>query len=301
MPEEGVNLTPNDHLLTAEEIQTIIRLFVNQGVNRIRFTGGEPLLRNDLNDIISAANELKPEGLKEIAMTTNGITLARKVPKLKKAGLDAVNVSLDTLDPFKFQLLTRRNGMEKVMNSIQTALDYDLKVKVNSVIIRGLNDDDVHGFAMLAQERPIEVRFIEYMPFDGNRWDRSKLVPYEELLDQIREKHPRLERVEHLDGPNAVSRLWHVDDWKGKIGFISSMTNHFCGTCNRVRITADGNLKTCLFGNDEVSLRDAIRNGYSDSHLLSLIHTALQNKKARHAGMFKIAEDTMRPMTTIGG
>mmetsp|Transcript_16535 Transcript_16535/g.23116 ORF Transcript_16535/g.23116 Transcript_16535/m.23116 type:complete len:384 (-) Transcript_16535:285-1436(-) len=301
MPEEGVQLTPKEELLSAEEINRIVRVFIGEGVNRIRFTGGEPLLRKDLHDIVAATSELKPLGLREIAMTTNGITLGRKVPELKTAGLDSVNVSLDTLDPFKFQLLTRRNGMEKVMDSVQTCLDHGIKTKVNAVIIRGVNDEDVEGFAALAEERPLEVRFIEYMPFDGNRWDSSKLVPYQELVEKIRGKYPEFSRVRHEDAPNAVSKLWQVDGWKGRVGFITSMTEHFCGACNRVRITADGNLKACLFGNEEVSLRDAIREGAADSDLKMIIHETLQRKKARHAGMFDIAKDTMRPMTTIGG
>eukprot|EP00465_Bigelowiella_longifila_P009738 CAMPEP_0185273560 /NCGR_PEP_ID=MMETSP1359-20130426/49824_1 /TAXON_ID=552665 /ORGANISM="Bigelowiella longifila, Strain CCMP242" /LENGTH=234 /DNA_ID=CAMNT_0027866239 /DNA_START=100 /DNA_END=804 /DNA_ORIENTATION=- len=234
-------------------------------------------------------------------MTTNGITLGRKVPELKAAGLDSVNVSLDTLDPFKFQLLTRRNGMEKVLESVQTSLDHGIKTKVNAVIIRGVNDEDVEGFAALAEERPLEVRFIEYMPFDGNRWDSSKLVPYQELVEKIRGKYPDFSRVRHEDAPNAVSKLWQVEGWKGRVGFITSMTKHFCGSCNRVRITADGHLKACLFGNEEVSLRDALREGATDGDLKMIIHETLQRKKARHAGMFDIAKDTMRPMTTIGG
>mmetsp|Transcript_14797 Transcript_14797/g.20733 ORF Transcript_14797/g.20733 Transcript_14797/m.20733 type:complete len:422 (+) Transcript_14797:169-1434(+) len=301
MPEEGVQLTPEQRLLDAEEIQRITSLFVEEGVNRIRFTGGEPLLRKDLADIVKATSELRPKGLREIAMTTNGITLGRKVADLKDAGLDSVNVSLDTLDPFKFEILTRRRGMDKVLESVQKSLDFGIKTKVNAVIIRGVNDDDVHGFAALAQKQPLEVRFIEYMPFDGNRWDHSKLVPYMELVDRIREKYPNFTRVKHEDAPNAVSRLWHVEGWEGRIGFISSMTDHFCGTCNRIRITADGNLKSCLFGNEEVSLRDAMRNGATNQDLKQLIHQTLQLKKARHAGMFDIAKDTMRPMTTIGG
>jgi len=301
MPEEGVKLTPEERLLTADEIKRIFNIFVADGVNRIRLTGGEPLLRKDLTDIVKTANDLRPNGLREIAMTTNGITLGRKVPELVEAGLDSVNVSLDTLDPFKFQLLTRRKGMEKVLESVQTALDHGIKVKVNAVIIRGLNDDDVMGFADMAVDRPLEVRFIEYMPFDGNRWDRSKLVPYQELVERIGKKHPSLSRVKHEDAPNAVSKLWHVEGWKGRIGFISSMTDHFCDTCNRVRVTADGHLKVCLFGNEEISLRDAMRAGASDQELRRIINQTLQKKKAQHAGMMNLAKSTMRPMTTIGG
>ncbi len=304
MPEGGVDLTPDQQLLTRSEVARVLGVFVSRGVDRVRFTGGEPLLRKDLPEIIAEADTLRAEGLKEIALTTNGLTLGRRVDELASAGLDSVNISLDTLDPNKFMILTRRKGLERVVASARAAADHPsgLRVKINVVVIRGVNDDDVLQFVELTKSSPIDVRFIEYMPFDGNRWASKKLVPYAELVDRIQQRYP-LERFKDgsLDGPNAVSRLWHVPGWAGRVGFIASMTDHFCAGCNRLRVTADGNLKVCLFGNAETSLRDAMRSGADDDTLARIVAEALQRKKPRHGGMEHIARTTMRPMTTIGG
>lgn len=184
MPAEGVELTPKSHLLSQEEIVRLANLFICSGVNKIRLTGGEPTIRKDIEDICLHLSSLK--GLKTLAITTNGIILKKKLPKLKECGLNALNISLDTLVPAKFEFMTRRKGHERVMESINSAIEIGFNpVKVNCVIMRGVNDDEICDFVELTREKPINVRFIEFMPFDGNIWNSKKLVPYAEMLDTV--------------------------------------------------------------------------------------------------------------------
>ncbi|KAJ1972696.1 hypothetical protein H4R35_004534 [Dimargaris xerosporica] len=331
MPEEGVPLTPNDQLLQTEEILYLARVFVAQGVTKIRLTGGEPTIRKDFAAIVAQLNLLRPLGLRSISVTTNGIALKRKLPHLVANGLDGINFSLDTLDPFKFQLITRRKGMERVLECLDQALKYtpDVTTKINCVVTGGVNDDEVGDFVELTRTRPVHIRFIEYMPFDGNRWKSTKLVPSHELLKRIESRFGSVDKL--TDAPNDTSRSYRVPGYQGQFGFISSMTDHFCSTCNRIRLTADGNLKVCLFGNAEVSLRDFVRthmaselealqqcNGNlnqlqnalslttdscapQEAELLQVIQAAIGKKKQRHAGMLEIAKMRNRPMILIGG
>ncbi|KAI9316869.1 molybdopterin cofactor synthesis protein a [Dichotomocladium elegans] len=282
MPEEGVPLTPNDQLLTTNEILTLARLFVEQGVTKIRLTGGEPTVRPDLIDICSGIDQLRSQGLESIGITTNGIALKRKLPMLRSAGLDSLNISLDTMDKNMFEIMTRRRGFDNVLGSIQQALRLNFRsVKINCVVMRGINDDQVMDFVAYTQDHPITVRFIEYMPFDGNRWNKDKMIPYRELIDRIESRFGRL--VKLSDDLNDTTKAYQVPGYHGKIGFITSMTDHFCGTCNRLRITADGSIKVCLFGQTEVSLRDMLRQGKDKNEVLASIGAAVQKKKRQHA------------------
>uniref|UniRef100_A0A8C4HNN1 Molybdenum cofactor biosynthesis protein 1 n=1 Tax=Dicentrarchus labrax TaxID=13489 RepID=A0A8C4HNN1_DICLA len=296
MPEEGVKLTPRSQLLSTSEVLTLARLFVQEGVEKIRLTGGEPLIRPDVLDIISELRKL--EGLKTIAVTTNGMNLARLLPKLKETGLDLINISLDSLVPAKFEFIVRRKGFHKVMEGIDKAIEMGYNpVKVNCVIMRGLNEDELLDFVALTEKKPLEVRFIEYMPFDGNKWNFKKMVSYQEMLDRIRQQWPNLEKLQ--TGQTDTAKTFQVPGFKGQVGFITSMSEHFCGSCNRLRITADGNLKVCLFGNSEVSLRDVLRSGAPDEELLQIIGAAVGRKKKQHAGMFSISQMKNRPMILI--
>jgi len=259
------------------------------------------LVRPDLVSIMQQLNALRSLGLQSITMTTNGITLTHKLATLISAGLNSINISLDTLDPLKFELITRRKGHNRVLQGMEASLESRSleAVKINCVVMRNINDNELCDFVSLTRHKPIHVRFIEYMPFDGNRWTDVKFVSYKQMLDTIKEKYPSIERQE--DQPSETSKNYRVPGFQGKFGFISSMSDHFCHTCNRLRLTADGNLKVCLFGANEVSLRDAIRRGYTEQQLRLLIGAAVQRKKARHAGMFEIAKSKNRPMITIGG
>ncbi|KAK8469294.1 hypothetical protein PHAVU_005G042000 [Phaseolus vulgaris] len=298
MPAEGVELTPSPQLLTGTEILRLANLFVSSGVTKIRLTGGEPTVRKDIEDICLELSNLK--GLRTLSMTTNGIALTRKLPKLKDCGLTSVNISLDTLVPAKFEFLTRRKGHEKVMNSINAAIDLGFNpVKVNCVVMRGFNDDEICDFVELTREKPIDIRFIEFMPFDGNVWNVKKLVPYSEMLDTVVKQFPSLKRVQ--DHPTDTAKNFTIDGHEGRVSFITSMTEHFCAGCNRLRLLADGNFKVCLFGPAEVSLRDPLRCGAKDHELGEIIGAAVKKKKASHAGMFDIAKTANRPMIHIGG
>ncbi|XP_037375555.1 molybdenum cofactor biosynthesis protein 1 isoform X3 [Talpa occidentalis] len=296
MPEEGVPLTPKADLLTTEEILTLAQLFVKEGVDKIRLTGGEPLIRPDVVDIVAQLRQL--EGLRTIGVTTNGINLARLLPQLQKAGLTAINISLDTLVPAKFEFIVRRKGFHKVMEGIHKAIELGYSpVKVNCVVMRGLNEDELLDFVALTEGLPLDVRFIEYMPFDGNKWNFKKMVSYKEMLDTLRRRWPELEKLPKEE--SSTAKAFKIPGFQGQVSFITSMSEHFCGTCNRLRITADGNLKVCLFGNSEVSLRDHLRAGAPEEELLRIIGAAVGRKKQQHAELFLMCQDSPPAIPSI--
>jgi cyclic pyranopterin phosphate synthase len=300
MPEQGIELTPDPGLLTTDEFVRIARLFAAMGVDKIRLTGGEPLVRKDIVDICQRLANIP--GIQKLAITTNGILLPRYIERLKAAGVTGLNISLDTLQADRFLMITRRNGYDKVIDSIRLAesLGYD-PVKINCVMMRGVNDDELGAFADLTKNRQLEVRFIEYMPFDDNKWSRNKMFSFMEMMDRI-EAHCGAKLIHVAKGETA--QLFRVPGHVGTVGFIASMTTAFCSTCNRLRMTADGNLKTCLFGEQEWSLRDAIRAGANDDELAVLIRRALFGKHATHGGKAsaeEIAASVNRPMIKIGG
>lgn len=298
MPKGGVELTPRQNLLTSSEVVQLAELFVAWGVRKLRLTGGEPLVRSDAVEIVG--NLSKIPGVEAVAMTTNGLALSKKLPALKAAGLTHVNISLDTLVPAKFEFMSRRRGLHLVRESIDRALDAGFSaVKVNCVVMKGFNEDEMNDFVCLAEHNDLEVRFIEYMPFDGNEWNSTKLFPCRDMLLTVQERWPTIKRLE--GEPNDTAKVYKVPGWKGRIGFITSMTDHFCGSCNRLRITADGNLKVCLFGASEVSLRDALRAGRSPEELMDTVGRAVKKKKFMHAGMNELLKNKNRPMILIGG
>lgn len=280
MPENGVQLSPKSNLLTLEEIALLAEIFVEQGVRKIRLTGGEPTIRSDLVDIIKQLKSI-PQ-LEQVGITTNGLVLTRNLVKYQIAGLDALNISLDTLKPEKFEKITRRKGFEKVVAGIDLAVQLGFKPKLNCVVMKNFNDDELCDFVEWTRDRNVDVRFIEYMPFSGNRWQTEKLMPFNQMLSTIKTQFPDINELPN--GPNDTSKAFKVDGFQGQIGFITSMTEHFCGSCNRLRLTADGNLKVCLFGNKEVSLRDATRANSSRDDLIALIGAAVYRKKKQHAG-----------------
>lgn len=297
-------------------------------------------MRKDIVPLMQSIGSLRSKGLRELAITTNGISLHRKLDSMVEAGLTGVNLSLDTLDPFQFQLMTRRKGFEVVMKSVDRILEMNrvgagIKLKINCVVMRGLNEREIIPFVEMGRDKAIEVRFIEYMPFDGNKWSQNKMMPFKEMLGVIRAKYPDLRKV--TDHANDTSKTYEVPGFAGRVGFITSMTHNFCGSCNRLRVTSDGNLKVCLFGNAEVSLRDLLRrdNGgmpideeafarikkaglehfedptrnegaefaWADreQELLEVIGAAVKRKKAKHAGMGQLENMKNRPMILIGG
>jgi molybdenum cofactor biosynthesis protein A len=298
MPAEGVELKPKTHILSFEEILRLAGLLVAHGVTKIRLTGGEPLIRKELVQLVERLNEL--EGLQELTITTNGLLLPRKLDELKRAGVTGFNISLDTLREDRFEDITRRPGLDTVLEAIHRTADagYD-PVKVNCVVIRGFNEDELVDFVAMTESLPLEIRFIEYMPFDGNTWNTASFLPYREMVDRIQQRWPDFAR--HQDDDSETAKLWRVPGFQGSVGFISSMSDHFCAGCNRIRITADGQLKVCLFGAQEVNLRDLMREGVTDDALLEAVRGALARKAPSHAGMETIAASENRPMILIGG
>ncbi|XP_037718303.1 molybdenum cofactor biosynthesis protein 1 isoform X1 [Drosophila subpulchrella] len=280
MPAEGVPLQPKGNLLTTEEILRLARIFVEQGVRKIRLTGGEPTVRRDIVEIVAQMKAL-PE-LEQVGITTNGLVLTRLLLPLQRAGLDSLNISLDTLKRDRFEKITRRKGWERVIAGIDLAVQLGYRPKVNCVLMRDFNEDEICDFVEFTRDRPVDVRFIEYMPFSGNKWHTERLISYKDTLQTIRQRWPDFEALPN--GPNDTSKAYAVPGFKGQVGFITSMTEHFCGTCNRLRLTADGNIKVCLFGNKEFSLRDAMRNeNITEEQLVDLIGAAVQRKKKQHA------------------
>ncbi|KAG8039189.1 hypothetical protein G9C98_003496 [Cotesia typhae] len=288
MPAEGVKLTKNDKILTTDEIMRLARLFVKNGVKKIRLTGGEPTVRRDIVDIVAQLKSIKD--LESVGMTTNGLTLTRQLPALQRAGLDALNISLDSLRKDRFEKFTRRQGFNRVLASIDLAVQLEYNpVKINCVMMRGFNDDELIDFVKLTKDRPIDVRFIEYMPFSGNNWDEVKMLSFEEMKSIIKKEFSDFQQLE--TPPNSTSKAYCVPGFVGQVGFITSMSQHFCYSCNRLRITADGNIKVCLFeGRSEISLRDAMRNGASDDDLENIIGGAVWKKKKQHAGPSQLRE-----------
>lgn len=299
MPEQGIELTPDASLLQHDEILSLVRLFAKCGVTKIRLTGGEPLL---YKRIVELVHDIREIGIPTIGMTTNGILLHRHLEALHAAGLNRLNISLDTLDESKYMMITRRNGLKRVRDSIQMALALGFNpVKINCVVMRGVNTDEIAQLALLAKDQPIEMRFIEYMPFDDNQWSRNKMFTFMETVDVIEKELNTKLKV----GPcGETAKIFNVDGWVGRLGFITSMTTNFCGTCNRLRLTADGNLKNCLFGEDEVSLRDAMRSGIPMDGVEDIIRACVLRKHAEHGGKATpeaIASSINRPMIKIGG
>lgn len=297
MPADGVPLSPKSHLLTTDEIYYLANIFVEQGIRKIRLTGGEPTVRRDIVSIIEKLKQIPK--LENVGLTTNGLVLTRLLVPMQKAGLDAINISLDTLKPKKFEEITRRKGWERVIAGLDLAIQLGYKPKINCVLMKNFNEDEICDFVEFTKDRNVDVRFIEYMPFSGNKWQTDRLMSFKETLQVIQKQYPNFKALEN--GPNDTSKAFTVPGYTGQVGFITSMTEHFCGTCNRLRITADGNIKVCLFGNKEFSLRDAIRNKCSEEELIDLIATAVQRKRKQHAGMLNLSQMENRPMILIGG
>ncbi len=297
MPADGIPLRPRDELLTFDEIVRLARLMARMGVDKIRLTGGEPTVRRDLPELIARLATIP--GIDSLAMTTNGLTLAERAAEYRAAGLGRINISLDTLRPERFERITRRPGRDRVLAGIDAALAAGLApVKLNMVVIGSVNDDELADFAALTRDRPLHVRFIEYMPFAGNGWDEAGLVPATQMRARIA---ARYELLPLGDAPHAVAREFRIPGHRGTVGFISSMTDHFCGGCNRIRLTARGEIKNCLFKAPAASLRDLLRAGATDACIASAIRGALDAKWERHPPLHELAAASDRAMVQIGG
>lgn len=297
MPVEGIVWKRKEELLDFEEISRVSRVFVKLGIEKIRLTGGEPLMRRDLPNLVSILSSI--EGLKTIAMTTNATLLAENAQRLKDAGISQLNISIDSLQRERFQSLTGRDDLQRVLNGLEAArrIGFD-SIKLNVVAIAGVNEDEVLDFVELVKDTNINVRFIEFMPFRDNNWQVDRVLTYAEMLTKISERY-QLTPLE--TEPGAVARDYAINGHTGTVSFVTSMTESFCSSCNRLRLTADGSVKSCLFFPAEVNLRDRLRAGASDAEIEEMIMYSLMQKPEAHPPAEEIASQLNRSMIEIGG
>ncbi|MET8256005.1 GTP 3',8-cyclase MoaA [Micromonospora sp. NPDC005553] len=300
MPAEGLPWLAGPELLTDEEIVRLVRVAVELlGVTEVRFTGGEPLIRAGLVDIVTAVAALEPRP--RVSLTTNGIGLDRLAPALRAAGLDRVNVSLDTLDPDRFTKLTRRPRLDAVLAGLAGAATVGLSpVKINSVLMRGVNEDEAPALLRFALEHDYQLRIIEQMPLDAQHgWARDTMVTAEEILASLRTVFDL--SPDPTERGAAPAETWLVDGGPARVGVIASVTRPFCGDCDRTRLTADGQVRACLFATEESDLRAALRTGADDDELARRWRTAMWGKRAGHGIDDPTFLQPTRPMSAIGG
>jgi cyclic pyranopterin phosphate synthase len=261
MPEKGIPFVPRNEILTFEEIERLTKILAGLGISKVRITGGEPFVRKDLLDIFKRIKLIN--GIEEIHLTTNGVLTSKYLQELYQIGISGINLSLDTLDKKRFILLTRRDEIEAVLNTFHLALKLTIPLKINMVVMDGINSDDIVTMAELADKFPVEVRFIEEMPFNGGNGQSKKLIWNEkQIYAKLAEAFPNIQKIN--DEPFSTSKNFSVPGFKRNLGIIAGFTRTFCGTCNRIRITAQGMLKICLYDNGVLNLKDLLRNGASD-------------------------------------
>ncbi len=301
LPNGEPPLARKDTILTFEEIVEISEIFVSLGIEKIRLTGGEPLIRKDVEKLIAQISTLKPD-LHDLALTTNGHTLAARAKDLKAAGLDRVTVSLDSLKPANFKRITGVDKLEMVLEAIESANLAKLQpLKINSVVVRNYNDDEVVDFARFAREKALSVRFIEFMPLDsGHEWKREMVVSGKEIREKIESVFP-LELKQKSRGTETAWKFGFADGSPGEIGIIAPVTQMFCGACSRIRLTADGQIRTCLFSNIEHNLRDVLRSSANRSEVIEFIREVTLKKEASHQINEREFVQPERTMSFIGG
>ena len=297
MPED-YQFTPNQQLMQADEIEAIAKAYVQEGVKKIRLTGGEPLVRKDFADILRRLGKLNVE----ITMTTNGTRLHEFVEVIKNSGIKSLNISLDTLQKDRFILMTKRDKQEQVMRNIQLMLDNDINVKVNVVAMKGVNDEEIIDFVKWTKDTPVHIRFIEFMPFDRNKWNSDKVITLQQILDKVSTQF-EIEPLSRL--PHETAKKFKVPGHAGTFAVISTMSAPFCGDCNRIRLTADGKMKNCLFSQSETDILGAYRKG---EDIKPLIYQNISEKKEALGGQFTIDMEKIettalhnRTMISIGG
>ncbi|MGV3502402.1 MAG: GTP 3',8-cyclase MoaA [Adhaeribacter sp.] len=301
MPEEGIAYLPKQELLSYEEMERLLQVTARMGVSKIRITGGEPFLRKDLMPFLHRVKAI--EGIEEIHITTNGVLTLPHVPELKALGIKSVNLSLDTLDRDRFFRITRRDELGKVMDTFHALLAHDIPVKINAVVMEGQNTQDIVPLARLAEQFPVAVRFIEEMPFNGVGNNHPTLTwNYKRILDELKTAFPGLHRSEKE--LFATSENFRIPGHAGSLGIIAAYSRTFCGTCNRIRVTAQGGLKTCLYGNDVLNVRDVLRSGASDEELAAALREVF-GRRAKDGYEAEANSHLIMPgfasMSTIGG
>ena len=301
MPSDGIPLSPKSHLMTAQEIYTIAQFFVKEGVTKIRLTGGEPLVRKDAPEILEKLASLPVE----LAISTNAITTNKHIEHFKKLGIRHINVSLDSLIPERFKSITRRDYFDRVYANIFELVENGFEVKLNCVLMKGINEDEIIDFINLSKNHPIHIRFIEFMPFDGNKWNLSKLVSYQDIMTRVDTAFATADVQRITDRPNDTSKNYKVNGYKGTFAIISTVTNPFCDSCNRIRLTANGRIKNCLFSSTETDLLTALRAG---EPIDALVEKAMKGKHKIRGGMETLEQfkdptqyEKNRSMIAIGG
>ncbi len=300
MPDEGIDFVSRDELLTYEEMLRLARLLASEGINKIRITGGEPFVRKNMDQFILNLSQVK--GIDTIRITTNGTVTAAYIPVLQQAGIDTINLSLDTLDKERFYKITRRDVFDKVINCLHQLIDNGFKVKINMVVMSGLNHQDIIPMARLAEQHPVSVRFIEEMPFNGDGRLPDTTWNYRQIEQHLLETFPSLEKKPYK--PASTTYDYSVTGFKGDLGIIAAYSRTFCGTCNRIRVTPQGMLKTCLYDNGVFDLKALMRNGANDEDLVVAIKSACSNRakdgfEAERANFS--SGRSLSSMTSIGG
>lgn len=298
MPSEGVKAIKHSEILTYEDIIRITKIAAVLGVTKIRLTGGEPLLRKNLVYLISSIAQT--QGIKDLSLTTNGLLLKQYAKQLTSAGLNRVNISLDSLDPIKYKEITRGGNIEQVLQGIEEAESCGLApIKINMVPVRGFNDEEIIRFASLTIEKPYHIRFIEFMPIGAKDfWSVERYISTDEIKDKVSVLAPLLPVKLNQLGP---ARYFRFQNAKGLIGFISPISDHFCHSCNRLRLTADGKIRPCLFSETEIDIKSAIRHGASDEEILRLLKLSVETKPYRHEINNGKIFDYLKPISKIGG
>jgi cyclic pyranopterin phosphate synthase len=301
MPEEGLDWLARTELMTYEEMLRICTLLVGLGIEKIRITGGEPFVRKDIMKFLTALSKIK--GLKEVTITTNGVLTAPYLAELKKIGVNSINLSLDTLDANRFFSITGRDEFKNVMETLEQGLKHNLQMKVNAVVMDGKNTQDITPLVEITKHLPVDVRFIEEMPFNGDshvfsglKWD------YLRILQEIKTRYPGIKKIP--DALNSTSYNYKIPGHKGNVGIIAAYSRTFCGTCNRIRITPVGELKTCLYDNSSLNIKDMLRQGTDDNDLKAVLVNRI-NKRAKDGWeaeqLREGAKGAHESMATIGG
>lgn len=303
MPEEGVAFSPAEILLTDEEILRLVRICADLGVRKLRFTGGEPLIRPNLSQLISEVS--RTPGIEDVTLTTNGVLLTEKVVELKQAGLTGLNISIDTLKPDRFEHITRRAKLEQVLEGLAAATDQEFNsIKVNVVALKGFNDDEIGDFAQLGRTGAITTRFIELMPFDAHQiWKTGHFMGADHIIARLKENFPDLVEAK---GSATEKHVFSVPEYRGKLAVIPAYTRSICGSCNRIRVTADGQLRNCLYSTQEYDLRSSLRADVGDADIGDIILDAMGSKlvdgwSAQRAGQEQTPSHLRDSMTQIGG
>ncbi|MBN1571957.1 MAG: GTP 3',8-cyclase MoaA [Deltaproteobacteria bacterium] len=299
MPEEGMPLISHDDIMRFEEIELLVRAAISLGFKKVRLTGGEPLVRRRIVDLVKILGGI--EGLKDLSLTTNGVLLRDMAGDLKEAGIGRINISLDTLRRDRFREITRRDLFADVMGGIDEALAVGMDpVKLNVVLIKGVNDDEVIDFIEMTRDRPISVRFIEFMPASrSSDWTMEKIVPSEQIVSEIEKTYPLTPIPEKLGAGPSVD--YRAANFRGTIGFITPITNHFCGECNRIRVTSEGKIRSCLFSDEESDILPLLREVKDIDQIAGFILNSLKTKPYRHDINGIRFRNCQRSMSKIGG